>query len=293
MDKKLAFIFSVLLIPIVNAVEVVQNADIPQQLPKEPSSAWIWYVLLGTLLLVLFLGLLVYIIYRIVKWLKTRESEFHQIFESKRALARVHASKLYYRSLLSKSKNAPINCMYKDKENKIKIVHVGFYYGHFYSNEGTLFIAFANSPIHFLLWFIPKIELIMVNKNPKRRIKVKEDLVTDKSGKEKIITKYLEVELPTNIEHFQDDQIILYCYGIDNLRTEESLFAPVLFNEKTGEILPTSLYMYAQLEGILLQDVLFTQSEGYSKNTKKAIEFNTSIKASQKLSDTNSEVSND
>jgi len=246
MDKKLSWLMSFFLIPIVSAVEVVQNTEIPQQLPQQPSSAWIYYLLGGILLFLVLVGVIVYIIYRIIKWLKSRESEFHRIFESKRDLARVHASKFYYHSLLSRSKNAPIKCMYKDQEEKIHTVQIGFYYGHFYSNEGTLFLAFSNSPIHFLLWFIPKIELIMINKNPKRRIKVKEEVKTDKNGKEKTITKYLEVNLPTNIEHFQDDGIILYCYGIDNLRTEESLYAPVLFNKRQERsCLPISICMHS------------------------------------------------
>jgi hypothetical protein len=278
---------------LVNAVEVVQK-DIPTVVPSEPS-AWSYIVpfLIGMLILMIVLGILTYIIYRILKWLKQRESEFHNIIEQKRDLARKHSSKQYYRSYFKKTKNAPIKCLYKNSEGHLKTTIVGFYYGHYYASRGNLYIAFSNSPLHWALWFIPKVELLMVNKNPYRRLKVKEEMKRTPSGKDRMEVTEVEVNLPTNIEHFQDDEIILWAYGIDNLRTGEDVYVPVLFNEKTGEVIKSDVFLYSQLQDVLLQDVLFTQAEGYSKNTKKAIDFNASIKASQKLSDTNAEVQNE
>ena len=288
-------LWSLFLSGLVSAVEIVQNVDTtPKTLEPTPTSAWtyIMWALLGILILVLILGGLTYVVWKILQWLKQRESEFHNIMVQKRDLVRSHASKQYYRSLLSRAKNAPIKCLSKDNstgEGKLKLTTIGYYYGHYYSNEGTLFIAFSNSPIHFLLWFIPKIEVILINKNPVRRIKIKEEKkMVD--GKQKIKEIYREVALPTNIEHFQDDEIILYCYGIDNLRTEEDVYTPVLFNEATGEVLPSNIFMWNVMEKILLQDVLFTQAEGYARNTKKSLDINTGLRASQKLSDSNQEV---
>lgn len=276
---------------IVRAVEVVQNSDIPKQAPAEPT-IWTYLtpILIIALVVILVVALITYIIWRILQWLKQNESEFHRIITSKRDLAKKHASRMYYRSLLKKKKNAPIKCLYKDREGNIKTTVVGFYYGHYYSNGGTLYIAFSNSALHWLLPFIPKVELLMVNKNPSRTIRVKEEKKIMKSGKEKIVVEEVTVKLPTNIEHFQENEIILYAYGIDNLRTGEEVYAPVLFDERTGEIIKSELYLYSQLQDVLLQDVLFTQAEGYSKNTKKAIDYNASIKATQKLGDSNGEV---
>jgi len=251
----------------------VTKSATPSILDQFVSLWWLWLLILIVLIVIL-----VFIV-RFVMKIKEDEDEIIKLFKERRKLCKTHRNKRYYRAFFRKSKNAKINCLWKDDTDKWHKKTVGFYYGDYYAKEGTLIIAFSKQ--RSAKWFIlPDIGLLIINKKPEREIKYK-----DRDGKEQTRTQ----QIPTNIEEFMDDEIILRCISIDKLDREAKWFTPVLQDGK-GKIINPTAYIFESFKDVYLGEYLLTNMNDALQQSKKALDMNQWIRGKNKLGDQSQSV---
>lgn len=234
---------------------------------------WVWLIVLALL------GAILFFIIQFIMKIKEDEDEIIKLYKERRKICKSHRNRRYYHAFFRKTKNAPINCLSQDANGKWHKKTVGYYYGDYYSKEGALLLAFSKQ--RSSKWFIlPDIGILIINKNPKRTIKWK-----DASNKE--VTA--EQVMPTNIEEFLDDEIILRCVSIDKLDRDSRWFAPIL-QDKDGKIINPTAYAFEQFKDVFLGEYLLTNMNDALQQAKKALDTNQWIRGKNKLGDQSNSV---
>lgn len=251
--------------------------------PPEPLSLldlfiglwWLW------LLILIVIGIIVFFIARWILKIKEDEDEIIKLYKERRKLCKQHRNKRYYKAYFRKSKNAPISCIWEDNKKKWHKKKIGWYYGDYYSKEGSLIIAFSRCGSS--KWFVfPDIGLIIINKKAERNIKY-----LDKNKQEQELTQ----SLPVDIEQFMEDEILLKCVSIDKLDRDGMWFAPVL-SGKDGKMINPTVYLFEQFKDVFLGDYLLTNMNDALQQSKKALDMNQWIRGKQKLEDNSQSVEN-
>jgi hypothetical protein len=292
MRKEVKFIFLlslILALPFVSAVEVIQVQE-PQKPQAISGFAQIFSSTLFWGFVVVMVGLLItgIIAYFLIKWLiqfiKAQSDAFYQIMRTRVKLSfaqRRVAIKTAWWKFWKFDTGIPIRLVSLNEKNKpIISTAIGWYKGDFQSHEGNLYIAFNMKGNHYLWGFIPKIALLVI---PNRKeMKIKE---SDRKGGFNTIT-LKNIPTADEILQFNGNEVFLYAQGISNIGY---FYYPVL-KTKDSKIVDLSVPIYASIQEVAINELLYTQTDLYQKAQKKAIDINPFIRAYMKTGDTNQNV---
>ena len=95
--------------------------------------------------------------------------------------------------------------------------------------------------------------------------------------------------MPTNIEEFLDDEIIIRAVSIDKLDRDGRWFAPIL-QDKNGKIINPTAYAFEQFKDVYLGEYLLTNMNDALQQAKKALDTNQWIRGKNKLGDQSNSV---
>jgi len=262
------------------AAEVVTQTPAPA--PEPNGLAVIWNIIKWPLLILVILVILTYIAVRIIlavlKWLKLKDNEAQKTVLMKISLARSQHKKRYPSSIIKWRKNAPIYIFYKNNKGDLSKELFGVYMGDFTDNENITWLNFANKSLHFLLWFIPKIETIMCPQNSVMKITKIKDIVKQEFEETSVNINPIKV-------HFLSDEVLIETTHIDKVSDEFDMYIPVIKNDK-GDIVDPTQAIFQTVENLVLKKVQYDILNSYAMNVKKGMEMNVVLKGKQKLGDT-------
>lgn len=235
--------------------------------------------------IIVVLGVLITLLtFWIMKKIKLSQDIYHRIHRQRRRLCSQHADKKRYLKWWKFRKNDVIKTMYLNS-GKLKINTLGHYMGHYYGSEGNLVIAFANNRKWFFLW--AEIELLIVNKLPVIHYETNQE-ITDEKGTKKIVKQQVEQRLPTDIEHFTDEAIMLNAVGVD--KDERTGFYHPVLKDKNGQIVNLALPTFQSLKNVVLQSYLYEQTNSFVRIAKRSMDLNPNVRGMQKLSDSSQAI---
>lgn len=241
------------------------------------------FLIISAIIFVVLVGILFLTIY-IIKKIKLSQDIYHRLHRERKRLCKVHADKKRYIKWWKYHRNDMIKAVYTNSGN-IHIKNIGYYMGHYFGAEGNMVVAFANRRVWGVLW--AKTELLIINKNPSIVFETNEE-IEDSKGVKKVVKKKVMQKLPTNIEYFTDQGLFLNAYGVD-MDERTGFYYPVLKNER-GEIVNLALATYQSLKEVVIQSLMYEQTNQYQKSIKKAVEMNPTIKGIQKIQDSSQSI---
>ncbi len=243
-----------------------------------------WWV---GLIIIALLGLILWGIWRLLENLKATKYPVYELYKERKSMCKQQRDVTRYRSFFKPKKNQPVVCQYM--ENGIMTRRtIGHYYGDYYSNEGNRNLAFFKKG-DFLWFIIPVVKILLLNKTSKMTIKV------DKKEGKKKFSEDIVVELPTNIDFFTSDEIVLLgSKSVDKIDADGLFYVPVLAESttKSGQ-LDFSSFAYKQLTDVIKGEQLITNLNYFVTANKKALEINPLLRTKKQIDDTNSEVGED
>jgi DNA-binding cell septation regulator SpoVG len=288
-------IIALLILNPVSAVKVVQEGTGEQPQQKEGfmsilgsvfSSPIFWGAIVIIILVVVF-GFAVYFIVKfIIQFIKMQDDSFYRVRKERIKLASAQ------RRMGIKSgwfgwgynKNPPIRLAQRVKDSDGKIVlrtsqPVAYYSGDFVSHEGNHYISFNMKGNHYVFGLIPKTELLVIPTKDKIEIKS-----LDIKGNIKTTTMD---NLPTakDIVQFNDNEIILHAEGISS--SNNGMFYYPVVKTQDGKMIDLSMPIYHNINNVAVEEVLYNQTDSYSKAMKKMPDINPYIRAINKTGDGN------
>jgi hypothetical protein len=280
------------LMPIASAVEVIQVQEPNQPQVANPfesigaffSSSFFWW-LIGILIFVIVVGVIGYFLVKwAIKYIKLQNDMFYQIRKERIKLAsaqkRLSSSWVWWKCWQYKN-NPQIRLVRVDKDGKPHISPpIAYYKGDFQGHEGNLFISFNMKGNHYLWGLIPKTELLIIPNKKSMTITINE-------GRGKTRDEKLEnLPIVKDIVQFNPNEILLYAEGISNTNY---FYFPVL-KATDGEIIDLSMPVYAGMQELAVTEMMYSQTDMYSKSAKKIIELNPSVRYVSKTGDNNQSV---
>jgi hypothetical protein len=279
---KIAIISSILKTSIVNAAGVI--AQTAPQTQQESIPLWkiVWDICKYPLLILVILVIVTFIVVKIIQWiiktLKLEDNEVQQLVLMKIGLARSQAKFKYKVGWLFKwKKNTPIYLFYKAITGELMKEFFAVYMGDFTDNEGITWISFANRPLHWLLWFVPKIDVLACPQNDKIKFSKLTNLITQ---------EYEEKEfsiVPAKV-HFLNDEILVETSHIDRISTSFDMYIPIL-RSQDGKVIDPTHAIFQVAENLVLKKVQYDMLNSYANNIKKGMEMNVITKTKQKIND--------
>ena len=253
--------------------------------PEQTTWQFIKPYLIGGLIIMVILALLIWLVMWIIKKIKQNQDVYYRIKRQRKKLCAMHADKFRYRSFWWYKRNDPLKCVHFDNNNHYITKKVGNYMGHFYGSEGNLIVAFANSRKWFILY--PTIELLIINKNIDVVYQVNTEEIDDK-GVKKIVKKEIKQDLPTDIEQFTDEGVMLFAYGID-MDERSTFYFPVL-KSKDGKIVELALPTFQSMKDVIMTSYMYDTVDSFAKLSKKGMELNPQIRSIQKIQDSSQSI---
>lgn len=272
------------LIIFTKAAEVVTQAAAPA--PQQNGFIVIWNIIKFPLLILIIIMILVYIAVRVIleilKWLKLKDNEAQKTVLMKISLARSQHKNKYPSKVIGWRKNTRIYLFFKDMKGELTKELFGVYMGDFTDNENITWVNFANKPLHFLLWFIPKVETIMCPQNSVMKITKIKDVVKQEFEEKEISINPIRV-------HFMNDEVLIETTHIDKVSDEFDMYIPVIKNNR-GDVVDPTQAIFQTVENLVLKKVQYDILNSYAMNVKKGMEMNAIMKTKQKLGDTEGQM---
>jgi len=242
-----------------------------------------WWV--GLIIIVL-LALILWGLWTIVKKLKQTKYPIYQLYCERRSIAKQHRDNHRFKSWFKPHKNHKITCQYLEN-GILKQKVIGYYYGDYYSNEGNHNIAFFQRGLKQWLIF-PVIKVLLLNKKPSVSFEIEK---IDKKTKIKTV-EIITQNLPTNIDYFTEEEIILMgCKSIDKIDEESLFYVPILASNKAdGSQIDLSSYAYQQLTEVIKGEQLISSLNYFVQANKRALEINPMIRTTDKLGDSSNRI---
>lgn len=214
--------------------------------------------------------------------IKMQDNQVQKIIEMKISLARSQVKSGFRTKFFSWKKNTRLFLFYKNNSGKIIKEVFGVYMGDFTDNENITWIAFANRPVHFLLWFVPKTELIMCPQNDTIKI----DKITDFEKNE---YTSIEIKIQKIAVHYLDSEIYIETSYIDKVNPEFDLYIPVIKDTK-GKIIDPTHALFQVTEHLVLKKVQYDILNSYVSNIRKGMDMNIIMRGKKKLQDSEGSV---
>lgn len=235
-----------------------------------------WPIIVGSLVTIIILGIIGYIIYKILKGLFGKEDVVEEKKQNLIAISRNLARPRYFKSFLSPHKNAPIKLFWYDKDGNIRTRFWGWYMGDMIHESGFKVISFTNKPIHWLLWFVPKVEPIFLLTTEKVNY-----LESYDTKARKATIKIIE-NLPHNLDVFNDDEILIRAVS---LCEEKGFYKPVV-ESVDGSTINQTIAMFQLVKDMVVTEHLYHTTNAFVDNSKRAYEMNTEAQHTRKMKDT-------
>jgi hypothetical protein len=280
-------IFLILILPIVNAVTVVQVDTPPAEeekgnflsntfsFLKEPV---FWYVVIGLIILTLFFVVMFFIIRWLIKFLKSQNDIFYLLKNDRIKMAKIqrrYDSKHWWKI----KKNAPIRLVKKEGDKLIISRPIAYHRGDYTTNEGNVTIA-MNLEGKNKYFFFPETDLMII---PNRE-KVEVEQLNKKGEKE--IIQIANLPRSKDIVQFNENEILIFA---ESLSKVGQFIIPVI-KSKDGKVIDLALPTFASLKEVVLGDYLYVQTDEFGKLAKQSMNINPNVRAITKVGDQNSNV---
>jgi hypothetical protein len=274
-------------IPLIYGATIVQVNEPTKAPPKTfwqnftaflTSPFFIWTVIIFLIIIGL-IFLIAFGIRWVMGFIKQQNNIFFQMRSERLKLAK--AQRRYNsKAWLKYTKNTPIRLANKDEKGFLRISSpIAYHKGDYMSQEGNLVIAF-NMDGNSNLFVLPRAELLIVPNKKEMTITVR-----DATGK----TTDVELKnIPTakDIVQFNDGEILLYAKSITKVG---NFYVPVL-EASDGSIIDLATPVYESLKDVSLGELLYEQTDLFSKVAKKSIDLNPHLRWNIKSSDSNQSV---
>lgn len=267
------------------AAQLVAKAETPVE--QQSVGSILWNTIKWPLLIVIILVVVAFIVVRIVvmilSWIKHQNNTMHEMIGMKMKLSRSQMRSGYPDHFFKWRRNAKIYLFYKDKDHNIKKESFGAYMGDFLDTDNVRWIAFSNKPVHFLLPFIPKYEVIMCPQSDIIKVTKLEDIRSNKYTQSNM--KIVPIRT-----HFLQGEVLIETDSVDRVSPDFDLYLPVITDDK-GSAIDSSVAIYELSEHLILKKAQYDVLNGYAQNLRKALEMNVIMKGKEKMMDQDGQVS--
>jgi hypothetical protein len=237
-----------------------------------------WWIVIGFILLIAIIIGLFFLIRWLIQFFKNRNDLWWKLKTERLNLAKIHRR---YGSVawLRITRNIPIRLVREVNGKPTISVPIAYYRGDYVTPEGNVLLAlnFRDNK----KWFILPINDNLVITNKKEiTIQVRND-----KGK----TKEIEIKnlpLAKDIIQFNENEILIYA---ESIASEGQFHVPVL-KTKEGKIIDLTMPIYQSLKEVVATELLYEQTDEFSKVMKKTIDMNPNLKYTIKASDSNQSV---
>lgn len=231
-------------------------------------------IILGLIII----GIIVYAIYKLWKWLKVKDNILEKVRKERLKLCR--AQRIYgAKHWLFVEKNPPIKLFYYrwegGKPYPILSRPVAYYRGSFFSNDGNLTMSIY-VPGNRIFFLIPRSELLIINNKSHRRIKIGKEVYDFKLPVAKDIVEFRQ----------SPDEIILHADGISAVG---NIYVPVI-RDVNGEPIDLATFAVDSLHEVSIPYHFNEMLNIWSEQNKKAVDTNPYVRIVNKTSDSNLSV---
>jgi hypothetical protein len=274
-------------IPFIYGATVVQVNEPTAPAPKSffqnltsflTSKFFIWTLVIFVVVIGL-IFLIAFGIRWVMGFIKQQNNIFFQMRGERLKLAK--AQRRYNsKKWLKYTKNTPIRMAYRDENKFLRISPpIAYHKGDYMSQEGNLVIAF-NMDGNNNLFILPRAELLIIPNKKEMKITVR-----DGTGK---VTDIDLKNIPTakEIVQFNDNEILLFAKSITKVG---NFYVPVL-EAQDGSIIDLATPVYESLKSVALGELLYEQTDLFSKVAKKSIDLNPHLRYNIKSGDSNQSV---
>jgi hypothetical protein len=282
-------LISILMLNLVASQTIVQKTQPVEEEKKTGFFAGFWSTITSPLflgffalaiLIIIFILLIVWVISKIIKWIKLRSDLFYRLKTERIKLAQNQARYIEHNHWWKIEKNVAIRTIKNNEGGQLTISKpIAYYRGDFYSHEGNLVLAVV-FPNRKKWWFFPMTDLIIIPN--KKKIEINQGT---KEGKP---IKTIINNLPTanEIVRFLENEIILF---IESISMSGEFFFPVI-KDSDGKIIDLALPVYQSLKEVVLEDYLYSQTTSFVDISRKGIDINPYLRIGTKMNDQNSSV---
>lgn len=283
MEKRilLSVLISIFLFNLVTSAQVVQ---VEQPVQKEThwysflTSPLFWVIIVAVILVGLFILLIMWLVSKLVKYIKQRNDVFWKMRGQRMELAKAH-SRYPSRHWWKVDKNTPIRIAKKDEQGRLFTKVIGFHRGDFVTNEGNICIS-MNLIGNKKYFFFPVRDLLVI---PNK----KEITIVQRNDKgEKIKSEKFELPLAKDMIQWNENEIILFIEGVSRV----GIFMIPVVKSTDGKIIDLAMPIYTSMKEVILGDYLYLQSADFVHLSRKAVDMNVELRAKQKLIDSNQNV---
>jgi hypothetical protein len=239
-------------------------------------------LIIGAIVLIILglivVGVLIYVAYRVYKWLKVRNDLLYQVRKERLKLCR--AQRVYgAKHWLFAEKNPPIRLFYyrwqDGKPYPLLSRPVAYYRGSFFSNDGNLMISIY-VPGNRILFIIPRSELLVINNKPERTINIGRNTYTYKLPTAKEMVEFRQ----------SPDEVILYADGISDVG---NIYVPVI-RDAEGDPIDMATFAIDSMHDVAMPYHFNEMLNRWSEYNKKAVDTNPYVRIANKTSDSNMSV---
>ena len=282
----LTILYTLSLVHSAQVVEV-QNTNLPPPEEKKGLIASVWDFVTSPLVLgifflfivmILIIVGLVFLIRWLIKYFKSRNDIFYKLNRDRIFMAKVHRrynSKHWWRV----TKNTPIRIVKEENGKPVISKPIGYHRGDYVSHEGNVIISM--NLIGKKRWYVyPETELLVIPNRDKVKFYKK-----DESGND-VSVEMINIPHAKDIVQFTENDILLYLEGI----SKTGLFLIPVVKSKDGKIINLSFPVFQTLKDVVLHEYLYDQTADFAQLARQAMQINPFIRATQKITDNNSQV---
>ena len=259
-------------------VEALTTSTAPASASGGSSTTFILGAVVLIILALVIIGVLIYVAYRVYKWLKIRNDLLYQVRKERLKLCR--AQRVYgAKHWLFAEKNPPIRLFYyrwqDGKPFPVLSRPVAYYRGSFYSNDGNLVMSIY-VPGNRTFFIIPRSELLIINNRPERKITIGKNTYTYKLPTAKDLVEFRQ----------SPDEIILHADGISDVG---NVYVPVI-RDTEGHPIDLATFAIDSMHDVAIPYHFGEMLNRWAEHNKKAVDTNPYVRIANKTSDSNMSV---
>lgn len=292
--KRNSVLIAFTLITILVSINLISAQTVVQKQPEQEqqrkgffSSLWAGItnpIVLGVLFFAVIFVVIVFVIaiilVKIIRYLKLRTDLFYRMKNERIKNAKNQSRYLKSKAWWNINKNIPLRMVKKNEEGVLVITNPFAYYrGDYISHEGNVVIA-MNIPNRKRWWIFPMVDLLILPN------KENVDLTERKERGNEKVAKLRKIPLAKDLIQFLDNEILIYA---DSISFSGEFYFPVVKDTK-GKIIDLAMPIFQSLKDVAIEDYLYTQTTEFVELSRKAMDINPNIRATQKIGDKSQSV---